>query len=651
MKNKNTKVNLFLFSILLTAGFFGFSQPILAKNFNQLIISEVLIGTNSANEEFIELFNPTDDDINLQTLPLKLHIVNSAGTDTNKTLSFKNSIIEAGNYYLISSVDYYEKYKQETTIGTVYSASLVSNGAVYISTSATKNVDVIDLICWGNSQKCSYNLSNPIKNYSIERMENSYNWQESYDPGGTPGKKASKPKVYTEKISINEIYPHPNDPLTQDEFVELYNSSDKLEKLTNWRIEDRAGKKCDLSGKEISGNGFLLIGKGNTNCELALNDTSGEILKLYNPQDKIPVSSVEYKGSAKEGVSYNFDGASWRWSRFLTPGEENKFNQLPDSKSKNDKKIYVGVYAEFSAKAKDKDKDKLKYTWDFGDGHKSYKKETKHKYEKAGKYKVTLKIFDGSEEKIETFKIKVKKFPRDKVKIKSICPNPVGNDSKNEWVSVKNYSDDEINLKSWSIATGSKKLYNHWIKDDFSISPGEERIITRKYVSFALNNEKGKVELRYPDGKKAYQVKYDKDGKKAEENEVYKKMESGWQWIKSPKNIKTEEQENVETETQENEVIEEEDFEEFMDGQSEDLSGEEKQNELFNYGTNIKLASYVQGNQGRVLGAKTVRSEENIYTFTSPILEEEHYAVKFFKNLGTEINFFINKAILLISSW
>jgi hypothetical protein len=132
--NKKRNLTLLFLTLFFITGFLSFSRFAFSDDLEQIIISEVLIGTDKASEEFIELFNPTDDDIDLQDLPLKLHIVNSKGDDVNKKLSFKDSdIVEAGKYYLISSTDYYEKYKGKLTIGATYSASLVSDGAVYIS--------------------------------------------------------------------------------------------------------------------------------------------------------------------------------------------------------------------------------------------------------------------------------------------------------------------------------------------------------------------------------------------------------------------------------------------------------------------------------------------------------------------------------------
>ena len=75
-----------------------------------------MVGGSTADEEFVELFNPTSADIDLAALPLKLHIINSTGaTDTNKTLHFTQSIIKAHGYFLIASSVYQAKYNDEIT--------------------------------------------------------------------------------------------------------------------------------------------------------------------------------------------------------------------------------------------------------------------------------------------------------------------------------------------------------------------------------------------------------------------------------------------------------------------------------------------------------------------------------------------------------
>jgi len=231
-------------------------------------------------------------------------------------------------------------------------------------------------------------------------------------------------------------------------------------------------------------------------------------------------------------LSYNFSDNGWKWSRFFTKGKENKFNNLPESKLKIEKKIYKSMLAEFKVSASDKDKDELKFVWDFGDEHKSYKQNTSHKYLKKGIYQVSLKISDGSEDVFETFEIKVGSFPKEELKIVSVKANPRGKDTEHETIKIKNNSKKKINLKGWSVATGWKELYNHPINKKFVLKPGETKELTRKYSAFTLNNKQTKIELRRPDGSVASKVKYSKK-EGIQDDEVYEKMEDEWEWVGS----------------------------------------------------------------------------------------------------------------------
>lgn len=348
-------------------------------------------------------------------------------------------------------------------------------------------------------------------------------------------------------IIINELLPKPDpvNALSKEEFVELYSSSDNSENLDGWYLKDRAGKTCNLSGKTIGPEEFLvIINNSEDKCVLALNDTQGEFLGLYNPVDADPISSVSYEGSAKKGRSYNFNGTAWRWSQFLTAGKENVFNNEPYGTVKIDADIFVNVYADFFISMGDADGESVKVTWNFGDGHKSYLEKTRHKYELEGIYQGSVKLSDGNEDVLKNFMVEVKKYPTPKIKIVKMLANPKGNDTdktNGEEIYLKNTSKKKINLKTWSLATGDKNLYNHPITKDFIIQPGKTKKITRKYSLFTLNNKKGAIELHYPNGEVASRVKYDKKKETVKDDEVYELSEKKWQWNAPPEEMPTEE--------------------------------------------------------------------------------------------------------------
>ena len=563
MHNKKFSATVAIFSAAIAL----FSAAIARAADTDLIISEILIGGNSADEEFIELYNPTSKDIDLKLLPLKLHIVSSTGADTSKTLTYTspNSVIKTHDYFLLASPSFKEKHG-DTTVSITYSAALVSNGAIYLSTSATKDFNVIDLVCWGTSAKCVFPLPDPRQNYSLERIGNGSDWQESCETGGSAGKEAKEcepvesspakipPKAEnssnsssttnftdattSEKVFLNEILPNPEDG-SDNEYIEIANGSVEPVDLFEWRIKD-SSKSKGYQFKE-----HIILGPGEffaiyrPDSKIALNN-SNESIYLYNPKNEI-TSNVSFDKSIKNS-SYNFDGKTWKWSKYLTPGKKNQFDSEPLVKITKPKHAYKDLQTEFNAKAKDKETKKLKYVWDFGDGKKSYLAKTSHKYLDTGKYTVTLSVSDDSQTVEKSFVINVKKNPRPNLEIVKIVPNPAGNDSEAEIVELKNNSNKQIDLSGWKISTGSgEKIFNHPIIGEISLGPGETKTITREFSKFSLNNKAGKVQLVMPDGKVIDEVEYSKDppdslrdskrAGKIAEDEAYAKIDGEWLWV------------------------------------------------------------------------------------------------------------------------
>ena len=484
------------------------------------------------------------------------------------------------------------------------------------------NGEIVNKVVYGKTQE-SYSYS-----------YNGKNW--SWTPYKTPGEKNrfEEKETYPDKVYLNEVLPNPSGDEKTEEFIEIYNPNKNKIDLSGWILKDssKTGRYIFPENTELKGKSYLVIHR--SEFKFALNNSGGENVYLMDPNEKI-VSTLTYS-KAKEGVSYNFNGTKWRWSKYLTPGKKNKFNKLPALEIKVDKKAYKNVYVNFEVRVNDPDKDKVKVTWDFGDNRKSYKKKTRHKYKETGEYKASVKIFDGSEEIIEKFKVKVKKFPNPKVRIVSLMPNPIGKDSDSEWIKVKNKSKKKVNLKGWSIATGksSKKLINHPIYEDLEIKPGKESIITRELSKFSLNNKKSRIELRYPNGKVAHKAKYKKeDG--VEENEVYKKKGDGWKWIKDI--IDDDIVENIEEV-----IINNEEIEEIIEIQEIIIGGESKMENLVEnkviliaYLGDKKLTENMTSAQGRVLGVSDIKKDNLTYVFTGNINHpiRDHYVVVFGKNL------------------
>lgn len=599
MKSRGGKTFCFVFLLVLfgAAGFFILPKVVWAEE-KDLIITEIMTnpeGTDSYRE-WLEVYNPTKNKIEIKKGNFGLideenpklskrdgiHYLGCHGID-------KNLVIESGKFVILTNSKDELKIDFPDNKFNLYEVSFRlanSKGFIKISNDSCKTF----------FSENDYNGKLAGEGYSLEKSNFKKEiFKESCILGGTPGKENSRvdKDKYSDDLRINEIIFNSDDDMRDVDF-ELYNPGEK-EDLQCWKIKDHAGETCGLSG-EIKKNQFLSF----QDCEIKLNKTADEKVILYNP-DNEQVSAVEYSKKPERNNSLSFDEKEnkYRWSKKATFNNENILNNLPRSKLKIEKKIYKNMLAQFRVNAKDKDKDKLKFVWEFGDGHYSYKQNTSHKYEKKGIYSVSLKISDGSEDVFETFKIEVGKFPKSELKITGVKANPKGKDTDLETIKIKNTSKKKINLKNWSVATGWKDLYNHPVNKKLIIKPGETKELTRKYSKFTLNNKQTKIELRRPDGSVASKVKYSKK-EGIQDEEAYEKTENGWEWVGSQTDTDLIRADADEMQTDIDNV----------ENTEEKLNTEENQdNQTVN---NAEIQSDEPVENGDVLGAETSRKIEDI---------------------------------------
>ncbi len=632
-----------------------------ASNNGEVIINELLWSGSSLSsaDEFIELFNNTDREIDLSGWNISRI---SNGEEILMLEIPAGKSISAGGYFLIAN---YSNDYANSILGinpdVVNTAVSLSNDKLQISLYDGAFIDKKNLIDVAGSVGIPLAGENLAVKKSMEREDvfgdgtKKANWHTCYEAKnldddvidcGTPGAKnsikpADEPKIeYPVGILFNEIYPKPNTNSGEKEYVELLNSSTEKITLDGWKIVDYGKHECLLNGKNIDAEKLLFIEADPENkCVLELNDTGTETVWLRNPSGD-DVITLKYS-SAKEGQSYNYDGSHWRWSKFLTPGSENIFNNEPYGTIKKDKEVFAKTYAYFSISTSDKDGDKVKVVWDFGDGHKSYLAKTKHKYEKTGKFEASVKLSDGSEDVVKNFTVEVENFPHPKVSIISIKANPVGNDSIGESIIIENKSKKKINLKGWSVATGIKNLVNHPINADLVIEKNKFKELTRKFSSFALNNKASKIELRYPDGKVASKAEYDHGKSSIGEDEIYRKIKGGWEWVLSQKSIKfvksiKQNSENAINAKVENNILH--DIIKKEQATKENVLGVESKYILPEWVLKNNIQIELLKNILQITDIRMLHEFDGQYFFTKQNYEHKHYAVVFLRNTLLSLN-------------
>lgn len=87
------------------------------------------------------------------------------------------------------------------------------------------------------------------------------------------------------------------------------------------------------------------------------------------------------------------------------------------------------------------------------------------------------------------FKIAIKIYFM--IKINEWLPNPIGNDSQNEWIELYNDSGQIINLNNWSIISQNK---SYKIKN-IILGPQKFLVLNRQQTKLQLLNKNGELKL------------------------------------------------------------------------------------------------------------------------------------------------------------
>ncbi|MEX0596831.1 MAG: lamin tail domain-containing protein, partial [Candidatus Paceibacterota bacterium] len=110
-------------------------------------------------------------------------------------------------------------------------------------------------------------------------------------PTPTPTPTLDPEKIVYSGVIISEIYPNP--AVSGEEFVELYNTTDKDIDLQNWKLDDipNGGSTIQTLTGIIPAKGFMILESGAA-LKIGLNNDQDSVI-LYDPDGKIQ-SQVDY---------------------------------------------------------------------------------------------------------------------------------------------------------------------------------------------------------------------------------------------------------------------------------------------------------------------------------------------------------------------
>ena len=574
--NKNKKIiYIFITSLFLCGSFFAFGNFISANNnIDHPVISEIQIGGETVYDEFIELYNPNNSEIDLENWDIKKKT--KSGSESN-VLNNIEGIIPAYSYFLIAPRANCGESKTEKC----YQGNILADDEyttnMFLAADNTvllydHNGNLIDKIGWGEASdfESEVVINNPENKQSLERIsingavqdtnnnKNDFVLRDSSEPRNSSvvnnqeaedsesddnqniddnSETHPSPSQEGNKIIVTEFLLNPEDSDRDNEFIEIYNNGDVKVDLGGWILEDKMGsvKKFIIpDGVEIDAGKYKAFYSDET--RIALNN-SGDGIVLRNKSENI-INETQISGAALEKQAFALDGnKNWVWTLRPTPGRGNIIEVEEEANEEKDNETKSG---------NNDDDDEIPLA----------------PFVKGG---IDGDDFDFS----------------DKVIISEVYPNSEGRDNRNgsyEWIELYNDSDRDVNLSGWMIDDILEKGSRAYLIENEIIKARSYKIFDAACTKIALNNTGDEINVLWPDGTVVDKIKYEK----ADEGLSYNlAKDDSWFWS----SVITPEEENRNANVNRNNIVEYNaqdypdyysDEEYFVDEEFEDGYGDEE---------------------------------------------------------------------------
>ena len=299
----------------------------------------ILISKISQDKKYVEMYNPTNQNVNLAGWKIEYYAGSGAKTvgKIAKTVGkiFKDEVISANEFLVLSNDKILAgAIKFDNNLGLAQ-----NDGSVVLLRS---DGSVADTVGWGNNSKSA---GSPIKGgvkivwrcFIDENIIDSkflsgknLNNQEIV-PYSRPNCKSPEPNPESSKelnkcegLKLNEIASN-----VDEQFIEIINSGEKTVITTGCKLTvGDSGVRENISDIELNPGEFLTIKIKNT--KLKLPKTKGKVYLLDEAGSQI--DSAEYEKLAKSS-SWSLIDDEWMQTFMITENSENIFKEYPDCQS------------------------------------------------------------------------------------------------------------------------------------------------------------------------------------------------------------------------------------------------------------------------------------------------------------------------------
>jgi len=305
----------------------------------------ILISKISQGKKYVEIYNPTNRNVNLAGWKIEYYAGSGAKT-VGKI--FKDEVISANGFLVLSN----DKMSADVI---KFDNNLVlaqNNGSVVLSRS---DGSVSDIVGWGNNSKFA---GSPIKagvkivwrcfigKNIIDSKNNStdflsskgsdnqeiapYSRPSCKKPESNPGSKPPRELNKCEGLKLSEIASN-----VDEQFIEIVNSGEKTVITTGCKLTvGDSGVRENIGNIELNPGEFLTIKIKNTN--LKLPKTKGKVYLLDEAGSEI--DSAEYKKLAKSS-SWSLIDDEWAQTFMITENSENIFKEYLDCQDSYERNV------------------------------------------------------------------------------------------------------------------------------------------------------------------------------------------------------------------------------------------------------------------------------------------------------------------------
>jgi cysteine-rich repeat protein len=502
------KEKIFLLVAIIVVFFYGIN---IVNACEGLIINEVqTVGAgNKTKQDFVELYNSTENPINLKGCRLVKRTEDGLTDTSIKSWTTDETVLAQGFYLWANSSD---SYAQNIKADSATTQTIASDNGIALRMGKENEGKIIDSVGWGACSNIFVEgnvfTSNPEAGQSLVRKNflDTNNNQNDFEISVDPLPQGSKTDNYSPECG-NSILDK-NEECDDGNKTNGDGCSEQCLKETNG---NETNNNENNSTNQNNNSGSEQIYEINTKYKLGdvvINeivsdpaDGESEWIELFNTTNSdinLKNWTIEDGGGAKTNLSGTIAG-SGVGKFFIILSPKGSLNNQGDKVALFNRDALVDqlIYGDWDDGNKGDNAPVTTDPYSLArkiNGYNSYNNINDFVVTKTPT-KGTSNIITNDEEN-EYLSNSTKYDYSDKIIITEFLPNPAGEDAKGEFIEIQNKDNRQVNLLGWQLSNGNKKKFE--FKKDRIIQPGEYLAIERSESKIALNNSSGQVMLLAP---------------------------------------------------------------------------------------------------------------------------------------------------------